>query len=278
MREPSYGIPSTYIERVRKKKSSLWYDKESSTLYIHTSDERPPTDHELEIIKSYSGFYVVGKPHVWISGITFRHFTDAAVFFKNGSDHGRIFDNIAFGSRQGVRVLNSHQVQILRNKMFRNENCGAYFLHGSLEGLIQDNLTYENAVGLRFSSESNAGIVMGNLVLDNQDAGISFETVDMAVSIHNKLKGNKAQLRLYNASFLSDNNCYEVATSSEQSLAKWNLTVHYKELSNYTAKVGQDLNSWVGDCGIEAKKVDVNDLHKETLSYSRRALEILENE
>jgi len=278
MREPSNDVPSRYIERVRKIKSSLWYNEESSTLYIHTSDERPPRDHELEIIRFYSGFYLFGKPHVWISGITFRHYTDGAIYLKNGSDHGRVFDNIAFGSRQGIRVLNSHQAQIIGNTMFRNENCGAYFLHGSLGGLIQGNFTYENAVGLRFSSESNAGIVIGNLVLDNRDAGISFETLDFPVSIHNKLKGNTAQLRLYNASFFSDKNCFEIATSPDQSVANWNLTTNFKELGDYTAKVGQDLNSKVGDCGIEAEKVDVERLHRETLSYSRRALEILENE
>jgi len=61
-------------------------------------------------------------------------------------------------------------------------------------------------------------------------------------------------------------------------VANWNLTTNFKELGDYTAKVGQDLNSKVGDCGIEAEKVDVERLHRETLSYSRRALEILENE
>jgi len=61
-------------------------------------------------------------------------------------------------------------------------------------------------------------------------------------------------------------------------VANWNLTTNYKELSDYTARVGQDLNSRVVDCGIETEKVDVEDLHRDSLSYSRRVLGILENE
>ncbi len=277
VREPISDIP--HVERVRKERSSFWYEKESSTLYIHTSDERPPTDHELELIRYHSGFYLRGKSHVWIGRLTFRHFADASVFFGEGSDHGRVFDNIAFGSRQGFRVFGSHQVQILRNVIFRNENSGTYFYRGSLGGLAQGNLVYENAVGLRFGSRSSAGIAINNLVLDNKDAGLSFEQVAFQVSSHNTLKGNTSQLRLIKPSFLfSDNNCYETATEAGQLLAMVDLTVPYQNLSEFANMVGQDFNSRDGNCAVEAAKVDVGALHAETLSYLKRAQEILRDQ
>jgi hypothetical protein len=264
-----------HVERVRKERSSFWFEKETSTLYIHTSDERPPTDHELELIRSFAGFYLVRKPHVWVSGLTFRHFADAGVHFRNGSDHGRAFNNVAFGSRQGFRIQNASQVQILRNVMFRNENAGAYFLRGSQNGLAQGNFVYENAVGLRFGSQSNAGAAIDNLALDNSDAGLSFEKVLFQVSSQNNLKGNTIQLRLLKAAFFSDNNCYESETETGQLFAHLGSRETYLKLSEFSAKFRQDVNSRVNDCATKAEKVDVAALHAETLSYPQRAQEIL---
>jgi len=264
-----------HVEKVRKERSSFWFEQESSTLYIHTSDERPPADHELELIRSFAGFYLVGKPHVWVSGLTFRNYIDAGVHFRDGSDHGRAFNNIAFGSRQGFRIQNASQVQILRNVMFRNENSGAYFLRGSQDGLAQGNFVYENAVGLRFGSQSNAGAAIDNLALDNRDAGLSFEKVLFQVSSQNNMKNNSIQLRLRSASFFSDNNCYEAETETGQSFAQLNSKETYQELSEFSTIFRQDLNSKDKDCVTKAEKVDVAALHAETLSYPKRAQEIL---
>jgi hypothetical protein len=170
-------------------------------------------------------------------------------------------------------------VQILRNVLFRNENSGAYFYRGSLGGLAHGNLVYENAVGIRFGSRSNAGIAIDNMVLDNKDAGLSFEKVAFQVSSHNTLKGNTSQLRLIKPSLLiSDNNCYETATEAGQLLAMVDLTVPYQKLSEFINKVGQDFNSSDGNCAVETAKVDVGALHAETLSYLKRAQQILRDQ
>ena len=270
--DPISDIP--YVERVHNKKSSVWYESKSAVLYIHTSDDKPPTEHELEVIRSFSGFYLVGKPHVWISGITFRNFSDAGIYFRNGSDHGRAFDNVAFGSRQGFRVQNSNQVQILRNTMFRNENSGVYFLRGSLGGLVQGNFTYENLVGIRFSSESNAGLTIDNIIVDNTDAGLSYEKVIFQSSYHNTLKGNLRQLRIRTKpSFYSDNNCYESDSSQGQFLAHDNSVKNFQQLNEFASKYGVDFNSSESDCEISPEKVNVAELHKETLDYSKQSSE-----
>ena len=96
-----------------------------------------------------------------------------------------------------------------------------------------------------------------------------------AVASHNVLKGNTSQLRLRKSSFFSDNNCYETSTESGQILARERPTVKYQDLSEFSNKFGTDLNSREGDCAIEVDKVDVERLHTETLSYPKRALEIL---
>ena len=274
VREPETDVP--YVERVRKEPGSIWFERDSSTVYIHTSDGKPPTDHELELISYHSAFHLEAKPHVWIGGLTFRHFIDGCVYIRDGSDYSRVFDVTAFGCRQGIRVRESQQVQVLRNVLFRNENSGVYFYVESHGSLAQGNTLYENDVGIRFSSGSNAGLVLDNLMIDNHDAGLSFESMAFAVSTQNSLKGNTNQLRLYKSSFFSDNNCYEASTEAGQALAKFNLVELYQDLSEFSNKFGQDLNSRDGNCAIEARKVNVGELHEETLSYPKRAQEYLE--
>lgn len=265
--DPISDIP--YLERVRSRKSSFWYEEDISTLYIHTSDEKPPTDHELEVIRSFSGFYMVGKPYVWISGMTFRNFADAGIYFREGSDFGRAFNNIAFGSRQGFRVQNSHNVQIIRNTMFRNENSGVYFLRGSLNGLVQGNFVYENLVGVRFSSESNAGMTNNNLIVDNIHAGLSFEKVIFHTAFENTIKGNQTQLRIRTEpSFFTDYNCYEADTSNGQWLAHDHSPENFKRLVEFNEAYGVDLNSKENGCEISKEKIDVAKLHVSSLEYS----------
>ena len=271
--DPISDIP--YVERVRNEKRSFWYDEESHLLYIHTSDEQSPTTHELELFQYFAGFRLVGKPHVWVGGLTFRHYADAGIHFRDGSDYGRAFDNVAFGSRQGFRILRSSHVQIVDNIMFRHENSGAYFLRGSINGLVQGNLSYENAVGLRFSSDSNAGLVIGNTILHNRSGGLSFESIGYAIALHNRFEGNSAQLRLYKSSFRSDHNCFEVSTKHGETLVKSELITYYEGLEPYVAAMGQDLNSREGNCGVGIEKLDVGMLHEQSLSYKDQAVKEL---
>ena len=269
VREPISDIP--FVERVRSRRNSYWYDKETSLLYIHTSDDAPPQQHELELISFFSAFYLVNKPHVWVSGLTFRHFADAGVYFRDGSDHGRAYENVAFGSRQGFRVLNSHHVQILNTVMFEHENSGVYFLRGSTGGLVADNFSYANAVGIRFSSDSSGALVTRNLIQDNEDGGLSFERVSHQVASHNTLRGNETQLRLISSEFTSYQNCFELQPGSDNVIATLDEIVKYPELRDYSAKFGQDLDSGFGTCPAATEKVDVMALHRHVLSYSAHA-------
>lgn len=271
VREPESDIP--YLERVRALPASAWYVRETSTLYVHTSDGKPPTDHEFELIRHHSAFHMLDKPYVWFGGLTLRHYVDGTIVFRD-SDHGRVFNTVAFGGRQGVRVRNSKQVQIVDNVMFSNENSGVYFLVESLGGLVQGNLMYENAVGIRFSSASSAGLVLNNLALDNKDAGISFEEVNFSIADNNSLRGNGAQLRLRKASFFSDNNCFEPVTDPDKAFS-YDRGMTTKALAEFSSRYGQDLNSREGGCGINAEKIDVWSLHQEALSYPERAQKIL---
>jgi len=274
VREPERDTP--YVERVRNLPASAWYVRETSTLYVHTSDGKPPTDHEFELIRYHSAFHMQDAPYVWFGGLTLRHYVDGNIVFRD-SDHGRVFNTVAFGGRQGVRVRNSKQVQVVENVMFSNENSGVYFLMESTGGLAQRNFMYENAVGIRFSSKSSAGLVLNNLVLDNHDGGISFEEVGFPVASNNSLRGNGAQLRLRKANFFSDNNCFEPATSPDEAFS-YDRGMTTETLAEFSSKHGQDLNSTEGDCGINAEKVDVWSLHQEALSYPERALKILERD
>ena len=272
VREPESDVP--YVERVRRLPGSAWYVRETETLYVHTSDGKPPTEHELELMRYHSAFHMTDKPHVWFGGLTLRHFIDGCIVFTD-SDHGRVFDTVAFGCRQGVRARNSKQVQVLENVMFRNENSGVYYLSESVGGLVQGNFMFENDVGIRFSSGSSAGLVLNNLVLNNHDGGISFEKVHAAIALHNSLIRNANQLRLRDARFISDNNCYELHTDSDQAIAKIEGYLYPKRLEEFTKQSGQELNSTEGNCGIDSEKYDVQALHKEALSYPERAREIL---
>ena len=273
VREPVTEVP--YVEKVRREKRSLWFEKDISTVYIHTSDDKPPTEHEIELISYHSAFHMEGKPHVWIGGFTFRHFIDGCVIFRDGSDYGRVFDVTAYGCRQGVRIRNSQQVQVLRNILFRNENSGVYYYLESKDGLVQGNTAYENDVGIRFSSESSAGLVLDNLIIGNHDAGLSFESLGFAVATLNSFQDNTSQLRLYKSSFISDKNCYETDTESGHIFAKENPTIIHQNLKEYSTKFGQGLNSREGNCAIEIDRVNVGELHEEATSYSMRAQEFL---
>jgi len=67
--EPVVGPPP--LERVKATRASFFYDGEAHVLFLHTSDDREPASHELELIRRHSGFFVVRQPWVGVVGFTF---------------------------------------------------------------------------------------------------------------------------------------------------------------------------------------------------------------
>lgn len=265
VREPKSDIP--YVQRVRDKQSTAWYEMDEEMLYIHTSDDRPPVEHEIELITQHSAFFLKDASYVWFSGLTLRHYGDGTIYFQDGSDHGRVADSIVYGGRHGVRILNSKNVEILNNIMMLNENAGAYFLRGSEGGRAEGNTTYDNAVGLRWGSDSNNGLAQDNIIVDNSDAGLGIEKVTGQVVSRNLFWGNTSHYRVIHGTFQADENCFDTGDSPDQVLAMWNLVTPYHSLNTYSEKSGQDLNSREGDCGIKIEKLDVHQIHSDSLAY-----------
>jgi hypothetical protein len=100
------------VEVVRRLRSSWFYDEATRTLHLHTSDDRPPTAHELELVQRGHGIVARGMQHVTVVGFTFRHMQDAGVGFFPGSSHGTVIRTISYGSRQGVRVYGATDVHV----------------------------------------------------------------------------------------------------------------------------------------------------------------------
>jgi uncharacterized protein YuzE len=100
------------LEVVSLLPSSFFYDPEADILYLHTSDGRPPWEHEVELIHRGNGILVHGHHHVTIVGFTFRHMGDAGLGFWAGSSHISAINNISYGGRQGIRVYNATDILI----------------------------------------------------------------------------------------------------------------------------------------------------------------------
>ena len=56
------------VDVVAKLPSSWFYDDASQVLTLHTSDGRPPAEHEMELIQRGDGIFVRGKHHVTVIG------------------------------------------------------------------------------------------------------------------------------------------------------------------------------------------------------------------
>ena len=112
----------TPIEVVRRLRSSWFYDEGTRTLHLHTSDDRPPTAHELELIQRGHGIVARGMEHVTIVGFAFRHMQDAGVAFFAGANHGTVIGTVSYGNRQGVRVYGATDALVTASVLFRNEN------------------------------------------------------------------------------------------------------------------------------------------------------------
>ena len=258
------------VDVVAQQPSSWYYDDLTHLLTLHTSDGRPPVEHELELIQRGDGILVRGHHFVNVIGFTFRHMQDAGVSFFIGSGDGAVVDVTSYGSRQGVRVYGATNVLVYHNTLFRNENCGVYFAAKSTRGAAIGNSTYENIKGIRWSSESGDGTAVDNAVFDNLERGISLENVDGAVLRRNRLVDNAvSQLLVLQSHYTSDDNCLANGNDGQliADFRPFGLLDAYPTLAAYQKATGQDLHSRSAPCGPLPAKVDVHALHAAALAY-----------
>jgi len=258
------------VDVVAKLPSSWFYDDATQKLKVHTSDGRPPAEHELELIQRGDGILVRGKHYVTVIGFTFRHMQDAGVSFFIGSGDGVIVGVTSYGSRQGVRVYGAPNVFLYGNVLFRNENCGVYFAAKSVGGVAIGNTTYENVKGLRWSSESSGGMAIDNAAFDNLERGISLENVDGAVLRGNRVVDNAvSQLYVLQSHYTSEDNCF--ANGNDVQLVAdfrpFGPLDRYPGLADYQKARAQDLHSRAGPCASLPAKLDVHALHAAALAY-----------
>jgi hypothetical protein len=154
------------VEVVTRLRGSHLYDEEHRELLLHTSDDREPRAHEIELMHRGAGIGMFGKHFVTIIGFTFRHFGDAGINFFKGSGDGIAINNVSYGGRQGIRVYTATNMLIYGNTLFRNDNSGVYFAAQSTGGVTVGNIAYENAKGVRWSSQSNYGMALDNTAFE----------------------------------------------------------------------------------------------------------------
>ncbi len=258
------------LEVVAGQPSSFFYDRDVKAVYIHTSDGRPPTAHEIELIHRQNGITAHGKMHVAVIGFTFRHMGLAGISFDLGSSHCTAIHNTSYGAWQGIRVCDSTDVVVVGNTLFRNSNCGVYFLSASEHGYAVGNVLYENSKGIRWSSDSAHGMALNNLVFANQDTGIMIQNADDIRLSGNVLVNNAvSQLSVKESRYGSHGNCFETR-NSEQLVTQIDFTGRYKTLLEYQQAVKQDLDS-LERCGPLPTTEDVLKLHAESTAYAERA-------
>ncbi len=264
------------LERVARQPGSFYFDRETEVLYVHTSDGEHPTTHELELIRRTGGVSMTDRHFVSVEGFTFRHVLDAGVIIAGDSSDVTASGNISFGNRQGIRVNGASRVTVTDNVLFRNDNSGVYFLRQATDGTAARNVAYENAKGLRWSSQSHPALVEDNVAFDNSEAGIAIESVEGVRLTGNVLANNgQAQLLAIRSDYASDDNCYAPGHPS-QLVADLFFNDKFPTLELYRKATGRDLGSRQGDCGSLPAKLDVHQLHAETLAYADRARGILE--
>jgi parallel beta-helix repeat protein len=260
------GMPEREV--VNRKPSSMFYDRDTKTLYIHTSDNQSPTTHEIELIRRNYGIVTYGKEYIIVIGFTFRHMGTAGLNFQKGSHHCTAINNKSYGSWQGIRVFGSNDVLVANNELFRNSNSGIYFALGSARGRAIGNRLYENAKGVRWGSQSVDGLALGNVAFGNRETGISIEDSDGVRVLRNTLAANLiSQLAARKSRYISESNCF--APSGEDTLtATLGPFEHYRSLADYRHATNHDLTSRKG-CGELPGMIDVHSLHAETQSWRR---------
>jgi len=267
--EPVRDVP--YLDQVAELPASFYYDTEEKVLYLHTSDGRHPARHEVEVVRRTGGISMTGKHFVIVEGFAFRHMLDAGIVFWTGSSHGVALHNTVWGSRQGIRVNGATDILVAGNTLLRNENSGVYFLNASNAGAVIGNIFYENAKGMRWSSQSNAGLAVANAAFDNLENGIAIESVTGAVLLRNRLFGNHfAQLLAIRSEYHAEANCFENG-GPERRTADLHYAARYPTLELYQRAKRQDLASRSGGCGSPPEKIDVRELHARSLAYAEAA-------
>jgi parallel beta-helix repeat protein len=262
------------LDVVIKIPASHYYDEEEGVVYIHTSDGKPPTTHEIELIARGTGIGMWDKHYVTVMGFTIRHVGDGAVSFFHGSTNGIAIDNVLYGSRQGIRVYAATEILAYRNTFFKNDNSGIYFARASINGSAIANTSYENIKGVRWSSSSINGMALDNVLFDNRDAGISIEDVGNSIIRRNRMVNNKlTQLMAIRSKYDSNENCYDAAPG--QMVADYVFIYHHPTLAEFQNEHHTDLDSREGDCGPLPAKIDVRKLHAETMAYTERARQLL---
>jgi parallel beta-helix repeat protein len=254
---------------VTRLSGTQYYDEQRRTLLLHTSDDREPAAHEIELIHRGTGIGMTGKHFVTIIGFTFRHFGDAGISFFKGSGDGIALGNTSYGGRQGIRVYGATNILVSDNTLFRNDNSGVYFAAQSTGGVVLGNTAYENVKGIRWSSQSAYGIARDNVVFENTEAGIAVEDAGGAHVRRNRfIRNPRAQLMIIRTPVDSEDNCF---AGPAQFVADYVFLEHFPTLAAYQAAKAQDLHSASGPCDPAPAKVDVHRLHDETTRYVDRA-------
>jgi hypothetical protein len=260
-------------EVVLRMRGSHVYDEERRELLLHTSDDRAPSAHEIELMHRGAGIGMFGKHFVTIVGFTFRHFGDAGINFFKGSGDGIAVNNVSYGGRQGIRVYTATNMLIYGNTLFRNDNSGVYFAAQSTGGVTVGNIAYENAKGIRWSSQSDYGMALDDTVFENAEAGIAIEDVAGTMLRRNHLLQNpKAQLMVIRSVYDAEDDCFE---GPAQAVADFVFGEHYATLADYQRAKGVDLHARSASCGPPPPKLDVHKLHAETTGYAERARALL---
>jgi hypothetical protein len=249
------------LDVVAKLRSSFVHDEATRTLYVHTSDDRPPAAHRFELVERGHGIFAQGTPYVTVIGFTFRHMQDSGVSFFRGASHGTVVRVTSWGSRQGVRIYASTDVLVAGSTLFRNENSGAYFAAASTGGHAVGNTSYENVKGLRWSSDSTGAVALDNGLFDNSERGLSLENADGAVVRGNRLANNTvSQLQILQSGYAADDNCYLAAPGQlVADFTPFGFSDRYPDVAAYQRAKAQDLHSRSG-CGAMPAKVDVHAL------------------
>jgi hypothetical protein len=262
------------LEVVAATPASFHYDAKAAVFHIHTSDGKPPAEHEIEVIRRGNGIVMYGMPYVTVVGFTFRHMGDAGVAFWHGSHGGIALNNVSWGGRQGIRVYESKDVLVHGNTLFRNDNSGVYFAKQATHGYAIANITYENVKGVRWSSDSDFGLALGNHVFENREAGIAMEGVRGTRLAGNHVTGNPAQLLVYKSEYEADGNCF-APQGDGQLVALLEYGYKFSQLGDYQRARQRDLSSREGACQTK-DRIDVRLLHDETTHYLEKALKDLD--
>jgi hypothetical protein len=261
---PIAGLgPTDVVERVR---SSFFYDEATRLLRVHTSDDRAPAAHELELIRREHGIAVRGE-HVAIVGFTIRHARNAGIAFGPEAHHGTVVGTVSYGNRDGVRIDGARDSLLYASVLFRNEDAGAAFGAGATNGRAIAVTSYENRHGLRWTTAAHGAVAVDGSLFDNTESGLALEDVSGAVMRWNRLVANgTSQLRVHRTRYASDENCIDaaklaadVATIDDES---------YRTLGAYREARAQDRRSREGRCGTLPAKIHAHRLHVRTLTAS----------